>query len=576
MTINSQSFSLPFQMSQKVETAIQEWQFDGRVKRIWSGDRSLWTGTDEDRWLGWLTIIDKQLARLERFHELSDEIAGSNFLAVVLIGMGGSSLCPEVLRSAFPDVTGSPDFFVLDSTDPAQVIACQNRIDLEKTLFIVSSKSGTTQESRILMHYFLDELTRQVGEPNAGGQFIGITDPGTELETFATDRGFRHVFRGEPDICGRFSALSDFGMIPAAVMGIDVERLLGEARWMSDATGAAVDAPQNPAVNLGIVLGVAAESGYDKVTLAVSPAIAGIGAWFEQLLAESTGKGGKGLIPVDGEVLSPPNFYHDDRIFVYLRLSTSLDSQQEDAIAEIEEAGHPVVRIEPKDNYSLGQEFFRWELATAVAGSYLGLHPFNQPDVEAGKVAVRRLTAAYGSSGPLSEETLPMWQGGGVSLYGDSEVSNVLDSFVARQPVLADYLRAHLDRIVGGDYFGLLAYTEMNRETEARLQEIRQAVRDCKHVATSVGFGPRFLHSTGQIHKGGPNSGVFLQITCDNSDDLPVPGEKYTFGLVKAAQAREDFKVLVDSGRRILRVHLSDPVDGLTLIRDTIVGLSAS
>ena len=575
MTINSQSFSLPFEISREVETALQEWQVEDRVRRLWAGDTSLWTSADEDRWLGWLGIINKQLRGLERFNSLADEVSESRFTDAVLVGMGGSSLCAEVLRSAFPRRLGLPDLIVLDSTDPAQITACRNRIDLERALFIVSSKSGTTLESRILMQYFLDQLSSQVGASDAGSHFIAITDPSSELETIATERDFRHVFRGEPDIGGRFSALSDFGMVPAAIMGVDVGRFLGQARIMSDATSAEVDAPRNPAVVLGLILGVASKSGRDKVTIVSSPAIAGIGAWLEQLLAESTGKDGTGLIPVDGELLSSPEAYREDRIFVYLRLSTAPDQEHDDVIAAIEEAGNAVVRIELEDAYALGQEFFRWELATAVAGSYLGVHPFDQPDVEASKVEARRLTTTYESSGVLAEEP-PLWQGDGVRLYADTQNSTTLKRVTGPRPVLADYLGAHLDRIVAGDYFGILAYTEMNRENQACLHELRHAVRNSKHVATSVGFGPRFLHSTGQCHKGGPNSGVFLQITCDDSDDLPVPGEGYTFGVVKAAQASGDLAVLAERGRRILRVHLSDPLQGLALIRDTIVGLMAS
>jgi transaldolase/glucose-6-phosphate isomerase len=568
MTINSQSFSLPFLISRSVENFLQEWQVEDRVAHLWQGDRALWTSGDEDRWLGWLSIIDTQLSDLQRFQALRADIADSNFTHALLIGMGGSSICPEVLGAAFPVEDGMPDLVVLDSTDPSQVRACRNRVNLGKTLFIVSSKSGATLESRILMRYFLDLREQQVGPRAAGQEFIAITDPGSELERFATDHQFRMVFRGVPDIGGRFSALSDFGIVPATVMGIDVERLLGESQVMAAASGAEVEAPRNPAVGLGIVLGVAAASGRDKLTLIVSPGIAGMAAWLEQLLAESTGKGGKGFIPVVGEDLGPSKVYANDRVFIYLRLQTAPDTAQDTAIAAIEEDGHPVVRIELQDVYSLGQEFFRWELATAVAGSCLGLHPFDQPDVEASKIETRRLTARFESSGALDQRPT-IFERDGISLYADERNHQEL----GRRTTLADYLGAHLDRLTEGDYFAILAYIEMNEENHDVLTEIRHAVRDSKRRATSVGFGPRFLHSTGQAYKGGPNSGVFLQITSADVDDLPVPGESFTFGVVKAAQANGDFHVLSERGRRVLGIHFNDLSLGLAVLRDTITRL---
>ena len=356
-------------------------------------------------------------------------------------------------------------------------------------------------------------------------------------------------------------------MVPAALMGLDTIRFLDLTEEMVEACASCVPVEENPGVVLGIILGTVAKNGRDKVTVVTSPAISELGAWLEQLLAESTGKEGKGIIPVDREELGPPEFYGDDRIFAYVRLESAPDSAQDAKIAVLEEAGQPVVRISVADTYDLGQEFFRWEIATAVAGSIIGINAFNQPDVEASKVATRTLTAEYEKKGSLPEEK-PIFEEGGVKLFTDPKNSEALAKAVGNGKSLADYLRAHLDRVKPGDYFALLAYIEMNSDHVSRMQEMRFLLRDKKHNATCVGFGPRFLHSTGQAYKGGPNSGVFLQITCDDAADITVPGQKYTFGVVKAAQARGDFQVLAERGRRALRVHLGkDLQTGLVVLQ---------
>ena len=463
--------------------------------------------------------------------------------------MGGSSLAPEVLKETFGRIDGFPEVLVLDSTDPAQIKALERKVDLAKALFIVSSKSGTTLEPNIFKRYFFERASQVVGAERAGSRFIAITDPGSHLHKVADVDRFRRVFFGDPSIGGRYSALSDFGMVPAAVMGLDVSRLLERAEEMAEACAASVPVEKNPGVVLGVTLGVLATHGRDKVTLIVSPALYDLGAWLEQLLAESTGKEGKGLIPVDREPLGPPEVYGADRLFVYLRLASAPDEHQDPAVEALEGAGHPVVRITLNDLYDLGAEFFRWEFATAVAGSVLGVNAFNQPDVEASKVATRRLTDEYEKTGKLPPES-PL---------------RVSDR------TLAAALGAHFRTIKPGDYVALLAYVEMTAAHEATLQAIRRAVRDRYRVATCVGFGPRFLHSTGQAYKGGPNTGVFLQVTCDDAEDLPVPGRSYTFGAVKAAQARGDLLVLVERGRRALRVHLgADVADGLRTLRSAV------
>jgi transaldolase/glucose-6-phosphate isomerase len=391
------------------------------------------------------------------------------------------------------------------------------------------------------------------------------------MQHVAEGDGFRRVFFGWRNIGGRYSVLSDFGLVPAAVMGVNVPALLERTAPMVGACMPSVAVDQNPGVVLGIILGVAGERfGRDKVTIVASPGIASLGAWLEQLIAESTGKQGKGLIPIDGETAQRPETYGDDRIFVYLRLDTAPEARQDDLVAALERAGHPVVRIGVEGRYDLGQELFRWEMATAVAGSVLGIHPFDQPDVEASKTATRRLTAAYEETGSLPAER-PFFSEDGISLYTDSANLNALVSSIAAPTSLAAFLAAHLGRLGRGDYFALLAYLQMSPAHELALRAIRDRVLAAKQVATCLEFGPRFLHSTGQAYKGGPNTGVFLQITCDDLADLAVPGQRYTFGVVKAAQARGDFEVLVQRERRALRVHLgTDTAAGLATLETAV------
>ena len=547
--------SLPQSLATAVKATTADWQSGGKMQRLWQRDAKLWTGSDEANWLGWLDIVEEQIAQHDQLAKLAKEVQARGFQDVLLLGMGGSSLCPEVLRMTFGRVTHFPTLHVLDSTDPGQVKAAEHLIDIPKTLFIVSSKSGTTLEPNIFKQYFFERTKQAVGAVKVGSQFIAITDPGSKMQEVAEADRFLHVFFGRPSIGGRYSALSNFGMVPAAIIGVDTKKFLERAAGMVKACGPAVSADENPGAALGVVLGTAANAGRDKVTIITSPGIADLGAWLEQLLAESTGKIGKGIIPVDKEHLTTPDIYGNDRVFVYVRLESGPDADQDTKVAAIEKAGHPVVRIAMADIYELGAEFFRWEIATAVAGSIIGINAFNQPDVEASKIATRELTSAYEKTGSLPAEK-PVVEDSGVKLFTDEKNAAELAKLSGGDQSLVGYLRAHLSRIKAGDYFAVLGYVQMNAEHEQSLQTIRHAVRDKKRVATCLGFGPRFLHSTGQAYKGGPNSGVFLQITCDDSVELPVPGQKYTFGIVKAAQARGDFQVLADRGRRALRVHL--------------------
>ncbi len=567
--INAQSFSLPDELSKAVNETLADWSNNNKSKRLWARDASLWTDADETKWLGWLTIVEEQKKSLRRFTNFAEEVKDAQFSHVLLLGMGGSSLCPEVLRKSFGRSEGFPELHVLDSTDPAQIKSFEKKVDLAKTLFFVSSKSGTTLEPDIFKQYFFARTKEFVGEDKVGNHFVAITDPGSKLRQVAERDHFRKIFLGVPSIGGRYSALSDFGLAPATAMGINVSLFLQRTQEMVAACGAAISVNENPAVVLGAILGTAHNEGRNKVTIIASPAIYDLGAWLEQLLAESTGKNGRALIPVDRETVGSPDVYGDDRVFIYLRLEATPDPLQDAAIVELRHTGQPVVLISVTDVYNLGQEFFRWEIATAIAGSIIGINPFDQPDVEASKVATRKLTEQYEQTGSLPNEN-PFFEGERVKLFTNERNTDELKTSVS-EPSLPRYMKAHLDRLRPNDYFAMLAYLEMNDEHEQILQSGRHAVRDAKRVATCLGFGPRFLHSTGQAYKGGPNTGVFLQITCDDAQDLPVPDQKYTFGIVKAAQARGDFEVLAERGRRALRVHIGANVsEGLRKLEAAI------
>ena len=566
--MDSEVVSLPPDVRGMVDRLASDWTAGGHVGRVWSRDAALWTGADEPRWLGWLDIAGEQLENLAPLQTLQQEFAHGPFDHAVLLGMGGSSLCPDVLRQSFGRVVGAPDLRVLDSTDPAQVRSVEQRIDLQRTLFIVSSKSGTTLEPTLLYRYFRHRVESLTGEEGAGKQFIAVTDPGSQLEQAAAAGQFRQVFHGVPSIGGRYSALSHFGMVPAAVMGLDIECLLRRAEAIRARCTASVQLSDNPGAMLGLTLGAAARTGRDKVTLVASPGIREFGAWLEQLLAESTGKRETGVIPVEGESVGPPGVYGPDRLFVYLRDASAPDTAQDEAVARLEDAGLPVVRLALKDRYDLGGEFFRWEFATAVVGAVLGLNPFDQPDVEASKIETRRLTDAFETEGTLPPEE-PLAQDEQLELYADPANRRALGGGDGTS--VDQLIAVHCARTGERDYLAILAYVEMSPAHRMLLQRLRHAVRDARRVASCVGFGPRFLHSTGQVYKGGPNSGVFLQITCSDTADLTVPGRRYSFGVVKAAQARGDFEVLAARGRRVLRVHVvGDLLEGLERIAHAV------
>jgi len=550
--VDKQQLALGDGIRKAVEKSTEDWRAAAKIRRLWHKDKSVWSNDDENKWLGWLNSA--AAADVADYEDFAKRVKGQDFSDAVVLGMGGSSLGPEVLAETFAKKSGFPKLHVLDSTDPAQVRAMEKKVNLAKTLFIVSSKSGGTTEPNVMKDYFFDRVSRTIGADKAGHRFIAVTDPGSSLEKVATRQGFARIFHGDPTIGGRYSVLSPFGLVPAAAAGIDVRNLIRHTLAMVRSCGADVPPHENPGVQLGLALGLAGLEGRDKVTISSSNKIADFGAWAEQLIAESTGKEGKGLIPIDGEPLGDPAIYGNDRFFIDIRTEGEGNATHDDKLAALEAAGHPVVRIVMKSIDHIGQEFFRFEMATAVAGAVLGINPFNQPDVEAAKIKTRELTAAFEKTGSLPAET-PVMATTEVDIYTDDANAAALRKAGA-DGTLGSWIKAHLARPGSGDYFALLAYIARDGGSIDTLQKMRLKVRDRRRVATCAEFGPRFLHSTGQAYKGGPGSGVFLQITADDARDLPVPGQKASFGIVKAAQARGDFDVLTERGRRALRIHL--------------------
>jgi transaldolase / glucose-6-phosphate isomerase len=562
-SIDRQALALGSSLSKAVEKSTEDWRASAKIRALWHHDKSVWTGDDENKWLGWL--ISPASADIADYEDFQHRVKGQNFTDAVVLGMGGSSLGPEVLAQTFDKQPGYPKLHVLDSTDPAQVRAMQASINLADTLFIVSSKSGGTTEPNVMKDYFFERVSETIGADKAGHRFIAVTDPGSSLQKLAAKQGFARTFYGDPTIGGRYSVLSPFGLVPAAAAGIDLRTLITHTIAMVRSCGPDVPPDENPGVQLGLAMGLAGLEGRDKVTILSSSKIADFGAWAEQLIAESTGKDGKGLIPIDGETLGDVSQYGNDRFFIDIRTEGEDDSSHDAKLSALEKAGHPVVRIVMKSIEHIGQEFFRFEMAVAVAGSVLGINPFNQPDVEAAKIKTRELTAAFEKTGSLPSEH-PVVSTDHVDIYTDDNNAAALRKAGANGD-LGSWLKAHLARSGAHDYVALLAYIERNAAHIGNLQHMRLAVRDSRHVATCAEFGPRFLHSTGQAYKGGPDSGVFLQITADDARDLAVPGQKASFGVIKAAQARGDFGVLTERGRRALRVHLKgDLASGLLML----------
>ena len=511
-----------------VETAMVRLQRDQVISRIWRGDHTVWKldPAEITNRLGWLGVSEIMRERVPSLQEFAREIKDAGFHHAVLLGMGGSSLGPEVLRQTFGNAPGYPRLIVLDSTVPAWVEATARAIDVSRSLFLVSSKSGSTTEPNMFYAYFRNLVERAVGPEPAGQHFVAISDPGTPLEKLAWAQKFRRVFLNPPDIGGRYSILSYFGLVPAALTGVDVEKLLERAGCMREGCASCVPPPENPGARLGVIMSVLAAQGRDKLTVLTSPSIGSFGLWVEQLIAESTGKEGKGIIPVAGEPLPTLEYYGDDRLFVYLRLQHDANTEMDAAIEAIELWGHPVLRLDLQDKYDLGSEFFRWEMGTAVAGAALGINPFDQPNVQAAK--------------DMTENVLEQFQTRG------------------RLPLVeaSDSLKELLAESNPGDYLAIMAYTLQTPEVDRALAALRRSVIQRYRIATMSGYGPRFLHSTGQLHKGGPGSGLFLQLKADHDQDLPIPGESFTFGVLADAQALGDLEALKTAKRRAVRVHL--------------------
>jgi transaldolase/glucose-6-phosphate isomerase len=566
--IDAQSITHTAETEKRVKDLVTDWSTTGKIRQLWARDANLWTGHDEAKWLGWLDTLTRENAALPRYQAFATWVRDQKFSDAIVLGMGGSSLGPEVLATTFGKVAAFPRLHILDSTDPAQIQRMVAALTIDKTLFIVSSKSGGTTEPNALMDYFFARVSEKLGG-RAGHHFVAVTDPGSSLEKTAKARGFAHIIHGEPSIGGRYSVLSPFGLVPAAAAGIDIEKFLNATAIMIRACGPDVPPIENPGVQLGLFLGAAYNEGRDKITLTASQQISDFGAWVEQLIAESTGKNGKALIPLEGETLGAPDKYGRDRVFIDLRLKGDTDQKRETALTAIENAGHPVVRISVSDPMHIGQEFFRFEMATAVAGAVIGINPFDQPDVEAAKIKTRELTTAFEATGALPSE-FPVATDGAIAIYTDEKNAAQLRKAGATNG-LNSWLKAHFSQLHSGDYFALLAYLDRDDAHLETAHELRMTVRDHHHVATCVGFGPRFLHSTGQAYKGGPNSGLFLQITVDDAQDLDVPEHKASFGVIKAAQARGDFDVLTERGRRALRLHIKgDLSKGLMAIQTAI------
>lgn len=528
-------------------------------RRLWDRDPTLWKQEPAHQKvirsaLGWLTVPQIMLEEVDALTGFAQEVKQAGFKHQVLLGMGGSSLCPDVVRVTFGTAPGFLQLHVLDSTVPAVVAAVEKSIDLAHTLFLVSSKSGGTTETLSFFQYFYERV-RAINGDRAGENFLAVTDPGTSLEKLARERGFRRIFPGQPDIGGRYSALSNFGMVPAALAGVDVPGLLHRAAHMARACGASVAAEENPGLVLGAAMGEAGRRGRDKITFVISPAIATFADWVEQLIAESTGKEGKGLLPVAGEPLGDPVVYGQDRLFVEIKLAADADEGRERALKAVESAGHPVIRITLQDILDLGAEFFRWEVATGAAGALLGIDPFDQPNVQESKDNTKSLLAEFRAQGKFPEAKA-LLESDGLKFYGGPAMRTSLAKLGADAKSAEGVLAAFLNQARPGDYVALMAYLQPTAEHTAALQSVRTRLRDSLRLATTLGYGPRFLHSTGQLHKGGTNNGLFIQITTDDAQDLAVPGEPYTFSVLKQAQAQGDLRSLISKQRRVLRLHL--------------------
>ena len=519
-----------------VEALLASMDREDLVGRIWRRDHTVWKPdpTEIADRLGWLTVTEAMRRQAAELATFSGEVRCAGFRHVVLLGMGGSSLGPEALRQTFGSAPGFPGLIVLDSLVPERVLEVKGAVDPAKTLFLFSSKSGSTIEPNTCYAYFRNLVEQSVGSEKAGAHFAAITDTGTSLETLAAAQGFRRVFLNPSGIGGRYSVLSCFGLVPAALMGIDLDKLLARADRMKDRCLPGLSCAGNPGARLGVIVGMLAQRGRDKVTLVTSPAISSFGLWAEQLLAESTGKEGTGIVPIAAEPLGLPEEYGYDRLFVYLRMEGDDNKETDLTMGSLQAAGHPIVRIDMQDKYDVGAEFFRWEFATAVAGSVLKVTPFDQPDVQSAKDMTDAVLGRFLNTGslPLVGPSGSLWE--------------------------------LLDEANPGDYLAVMVYAVETPSVDRALQTLRRKVMQRYTIAVTVSYGPRYLHSTGQLHKGGPGSGLFLQLTADHTREVDIPGQGFGFGLLSDAQAAGDMQALRNAGRRTVRVHLgSSPENGI-------------
>ena len=552
------------------------------VQRLWTKDASLWTSDPATQQqirqrLGWLSIVSTMETHIEQIQAVAREIRQDGFTHALLLGMGGSSLFSEVCRAIFDVAPGWLDLAVLDSTDPVAITTAKQRARLERTLIIVSSKSGTTIETSSLGDYFYEQLRARSGE-QAGRQFLAITDTGTPLETQARQRHFRHVFAHGPtsgqDVGGRFSALTFFGLVPAALMGIDLRALLGRAQAMLAACNPTAPLANNPAAQLAVALSEAAAQGREKVTLVCAPQLKSFGVWVEQLLAESTGKDGKGLIPIDGEPLRDPAAYRPDRLFVELQLKPGVDATLERKMTALAEAGHPVVRICWEDRDDLGGEAIRWFVATTLAASVMRINPFDEPNVQESKDRTKALLDRYAREGALPQEE-PLMTEGDVVVYSPALLGRSAKAPHSQKGGVGEALREFIQQTRSGDYLAILSFLPRTRSLDAAVEALRARLAEVRGVATMLGHGPRYLHSTGQLHKGGPDRATFLFLTAEDPVDLAVPGKPYTFSVLKAAQALGDFQALKERRRRVLRLHLGrSPEQAMPRLLSLLDGLA--
>ncbi len=569
--IKQQEVALGVHMAQ-VQTAIKDLDYHKINARIWEHDPNVWKDHPQiaariRNRLGWLDVL--KTIDLPRLLDLQKRKFDFDLKFVVLLGMGGSSLAPEVIAKTFGQISGRPQFLMLDSTDPVNIKSIEDAIDLDHTLFIVSSKSGSTLETWSFYKYFYEKTGGK------GGQFIAITDAGSVLEKEAKDKNFADVFLNPADIGGRYSALSYVGLVPAALMGVDLKRLWASAERMMLACGASISAMDHPGLWLGAIMGALALGGQDKVSLQTSPSIAAFGNWIEQLIAESTGKEGKGLVPVVGATVGKPHDYSTDRLFIYLRVKDDDNAETDAGLTMLQQAGQPCVTLHLDDVYAIGGEFFRWQYATAVAGKLLGINPFDEPNVTESKNNTSRLLDYYQQNGRLPE-TKPLVVSEAATIYADEKMAQVLYDLCTQHQyqhnTFSGILAAQVNASLAGDYFALLAYLPQTREIDDKLEDIRRRMRHVTRRAITLGYGPRYLHSTGQLHKGGANNGIYFQITCDHPSDISIPDAPYTFGVLEAAQAAGDLEALQSKGRRVIHLHLegSDWIAGLQKLLDAV------